>query len=68
MAGYAWMARYTLEFLNAFLQRDEHARDYLKKAPMENGVPTHTMVVEYRAARALPSAGHLRRAVRRTVT
>jgi len=54
IAGYAWIARYTLQFLDAYLKHDEAAMAYLKKTPAENGVPKHFMTVSYRAAKGLP--------------
>ena len=54
--GYAWVARYTLHFLNAYLKHDAEAMAYLKKTPAENGVPAHSMGVKYRAAKGLPAS------------
>jgi tetratricopeptide (TPR) repeat protein len=54
-AGYGWVARYTLQFLDAYLKHDEAAVAYLKKTPLENGVPSHLMSVTYRAAKGLPA-------------
>ena len=53
IVGYGWVARYTLEFLDAYLKHDAAAMEFLKKNPAENGVPPHMMTVEYRAARVL---------------
>jgi pimeloyl-ACP methyl ester carboxylesterase len=51
ITGYAWMARYTLRFLDAYLKRDGAAMAFLKKTPVENGVPAaHVMSVRYRSA------------------
>jgi hypothetical protein len=44
------MARYTLAFLDAYLKHDSGAMDFLKKTPVENGVPPHFMATSYRAA------------------
>ena len=49
--GYAWTARYTREFLDAFLKQDSTARDFLKRTPAQNGVPSHMMGVQFRAGR-----------------
>ena len=38
---YNWMARYTLEFLNAYLKHDATATAFLRRTPGENGVPKH---------------------------
>ncbi|HLY42193.1 MAG TPA: tetratricopeptide repeat protein [Terracidiphilus sp.] len=53
MSGYAWMARYTLAFLNAYLKHDATAMDWLKKTPAENGVPKHLLSVDFRQAEGL---------------
>jgi hypothetical protein len=52
------MARYTLEFLNAYLKHDESAVQFLKRTPAENGVPTHLMAVNFRRALATPEQGN----------
>lgn len=52
--GYALIARYTLQFLDAYMQHDATAMTFLKKAPAENGVPTHVMAVRFRAATGVP--------------
>lgn len=54
--GYAWVARYTVHFLDAYLKHDAEALAYLKKTPAENGVPAHFMAVNYRAAKGLPAS------------
>jgi pimeloyl-ACP methyl ester carboxylesterase len=56
ISGYAWVARYTLEFLDAFLKHDAAAMAYLKRKPAENGVPVHFMAVDYRAAKGAPAS------------
>lgn len=52
--GYGWMARYTLEFLNAYLKASPQSMSYLKRSPAQNGVPRHFMEVNFRAARGTP--------------
>jgi dienelactone hydrolase len=52
--SYNWMARYTLEFLNAYFKHDESAVLFLKQTPAENGVPRHLMAVNFRQASATP--------------
>jgi hypothetical protein len=52
--GYAWMARYTLDFLNAYLKHNAEAMDWLKKSPVENGAPQHFFTVNFRAASGPP--------------
>ncbi len=39
--SYAWVARYTVGFLDAYLKDDASAMTFLKSAPAENGVPKH---------------------------
>jgi tetratricopeptide (TPR) repeat protein len=56
VTGYAWVARSTLNFLDAYLKHDAEAMAWLKKAPAENGVPAHVMGVKYRAAKGLPAS------------
>jgi len=48
--SYNWMARYTLEILNAYLKRNAEAMEFLKRKPAENGVPKHLMAVQFRPA------------------
>jgi tetratricopeptide (TPR) repeat protein len=55
MIGYAWIARYTLEFLNAYLKHDAQAMAFLKKTPAEVGVPPHLMTVDFRAGAGMPA-------------
>jgi tetratricopeptide (TPR) repeat protein len=54
IVGYGWVARYTLEFLDAYLKHDEAAMAFLKKTPAENGAPPHIMTVNFRAAKGVP--------------
>jgi hypothetical protein len=44
------MARYTLEFLDAYLKRNEVAREFLKRTPTENHVPRHLIAEQFRLA------------------
>ncbi len=53
-AGYAWVARYTLWFLDAHLKHDAASLARLKAAPVTNRVPSHVMGSQYRAANATP--------------
>jgi len=53
--GYAWISRYTLNFLDAYLKHDATALAYLKKTPAENGVPKHFMTANFRAAQGHPA-------------
>ena len=52
--GYAWLARYTGKFLDAYLKENMAAKAFLRNTPEENGVPRHNMVVELRAAAGPP--------------
>jgi dienelactone hydrolase len=55
IVGYAWVARYTLEFLDAYLKHNSQAMVFLKKTPAEVGVPPHMMTVDFRAAKGIPA-------------
>jgi dienelactone hydrolase len=46
--SYNWMARYVLEFLNAYLNNDDMARSFLARGPVENGVPKHLLSASIR--------------------
>jgi tetratricopeptide (TPR) repeat protein len=52
--GYSWVARYTLEFLDAYLKHDGVAAQFLKKKPAENGAPFHMVTVNFRPAKGAP--------------
>ena len=56
MVGYAWVARYTLEFLDAYLKHDAQVMAFLKKTPAEVGVPPHMMTVDFRAGKGIPAS------------
>ena len=60
--GYAWIARYTLEFLNAYLKHDAQAMAFLKKTPAEVGVPPHMLTVDFRAGKGIAPTLHAFRA------
>jgi tetratricopeptide (TPR) repeat protein len=55
IAGYAWVARYTLHFLDAYLKHDADSMAWLKKTPIENGAPKHLLTVNFRAAKGRPA-------------
>jgi tetratricopeptide (TPR) repeat protein len=55
IVGYAWIARYTLKFLDAYLKHDAEAMAFLKKAPAEVGVPPHMLTVDFRAGKGMPA-------------
>ena len=48
--SYAWVALYTLNFLDAYLKHDASAKAFLEKTPAENGVPKHFMDIKFRPA------------------
>ena len=48
--SYAWVARYTLNFLDAYLKHDASAKAVLEKTPAENGVPKHFMGIKFSPA------------------
>jgi pimeloyl-ACP methyl ester carboxylesterase len=52
--NYNWAARYTLEFLNAYLNHDSAAMAFLRRTPYENEVPKHLIAATFRAASANP--------------
>jgi hypothetical protein len=56
ITGYAWLARYTLQFLNAYLKHDAVALAFLKKTPVENGAPRRFMTVKFRPATGIPAS------------
>lgn len=51
IAGYAWMARYTVHFLDAYLKHDAGAMAWIKKTPADNGAPNHFLSASYRPAK-----------------
>jgi len=48
--SYAWVALYTLNFLDAYLRHDASAMVFLEKPPAENGVPKHFMGIKFSPA------------------
>ncbi|HEY4144734.1 alpha/beta hydrolase family protein [Pinirhizobacter sp.] len=52
--SYAWVARYTLGFLNAYLKADAAEMIFLKGRPAGHGVPKHFMTVDFRTAESSP--------------
>lgn len=53
MAGYAWVARYTVKFLDAYLKQDAGALTFLQNTPAANGVPPHFMAANFRRAKGV---------------
>jgi len=49
--NYSWVARYVLEFLQAYLNHDASARQFLKNEPSKNSVPPHLFEIDVREAR-----------------
>jgi len=45
---YSWVARYTMEFLNAYLKHDAASMAFLKRTPADNGVPKHLAAASLR--------------------
>jgi tetratricopeptide (TPR) repeat protein len=54
ITGYAWISRYTLNFLNAYLKHDAGALVFLKKTAAENGAPPHLLTAKFRAGTGTP--------------
>ena len=54
--GYAWMARYTREFLDAYLKHNGPALQFLKNKPSDNAVPKHVLAVNFQPAKSLPAS------------
>jgi pimeloyl-ACP methyl ester carboxylesterase len=48
--SYAWVALYTLNFLDAYLKHNASAKAFLEKPSAENGVPKHFMVIRFSPA------------------
>jgi pimeloyl-ACP methyl ester carboxylesterase len=54
--SHAWVALYTLNFLNAYLKNDASAKAFLERTPAENGVPKHFMGITFRPAQKVSPA------------
>jgi dienelactone hydrolase len=48
--SYAWVALYTLKFLDVYLKHEASAKAFLEKMPAQNGVPKHFMGMTFRPA------------------
>lgn len=48
--SYNWTARYTLEFLDAYLKQSAAAAAFLRQTPAANGVPPHLISASFRPA------------------
>ena len=55
--SYAWVALYTLKFLDAYLKHDASAKAFLAKTPAENGAPKHFMGISFRPAQKTDLSG-----------
>ncbi len=52
---YGWIARYTMEFLDAYLKHDQNAHAFLLRSPSQNGAPSRLLMTSFRpASQALP--------------
>jgi pimeloyl-ACP methyl ester carboxylesterase len=54
--NHAWVARYILNFVDAYLKHDAASAALLKRTPAENGVPKHFMATSFRAAQTVSSS------------
>ena len=54
--SHAWVALYTLNFLNAYLKHDASAKAFLGRTPAESGVPKHFMGIRFRPAQKVSPA------------
>jgi hypothetical protein len=57
--SYAWVALYTLNFLDAYLKHDGSSNAFLEETPAANGVPKHFLSIKFSPARK-PSDGNSR--------
>jgi len=55
VASYGWVARYTLEFLDATLKHDPEAIAFLKNTSVANGVPNHLLTIDRSASQGMPA-------------
>jgi dienelactone hydrolase len=53
--SYGWMAKYVLTFLDAELKDDPVSAKFLRNPPTMNGVPLHSMVLDFRPATGFPA-------------
>jgi pimeloyl-ACP methyl ester carboxylesterase len=53
--NHAWVALYTLKFLDAYLKHDASAKAFLGRTPAQNGVPKHFMGKVFRPAKQAPA-------------
>ena len=48
--SHAWVALYTLNFLNSYLKHDASAKAFLERTPAKNGAPRHLIGMTFRPA------------------
>jgi tetratricopeptide (TPR) repeat protein len=48
--SHSWMARYVLNFLNAYIKNEGTAREFLRNSPDKNGAPRHQLAMQSRPA------------------
>ncbi len=53
--SYAWVARYTLAFLDGYLKHDAASLAWLKKSGAENIVPPHLLAARFREGSGMPA-------------
>lgn len=52
--GYDWVARYSVEFLNAYLKHNAASAAFLRKTPIQNGALPHVLAANFRASSGIP--------------
>jgi dienelactone hydrolase len=52
--SHSWMARYVLQYLDAYLKQLPAAKTFLDNEPRKNGVPAHLLTVDTRLAAGTP--------------
>ena len=52
--SFGWMARYTREFLDAYLKQDRGAMAFLKSTPSKAGVPEHLLGITFQPGASKP--------------
>lgn len=52
--AHSWMARYVLQFLNAYLKNDAAGLAFMNNAPVKNAVPAHLLAVDAQRASSTP--------------
>jgi hypothetical protein len=52
--GYAIICRYTLNFLNAYLKKDQNSQDFIQNSPEVNGIRRGMLIIESKKAQEIP--------------